>query len=268
MRFDQCWLTLCLLSVEVLHMSESIAVKFSQNEPLYVALGQTLVLEVQFQLQQKETIQLLTWELKNSNGEVRVAEGLTTYNNRTAVGKSGALLRIKGVVDSDYGIYKVTVTSDNGDQMSDSRQVLQITNPPTASLSMHCSVAAQGAQWDSPSFLWYVDGVKVTNETGEISEEGSLLRLVKLGHNYTCIASSSQGTSQAQVHRIGPPTPSPSPPPTPSPPPGPCHCTGLIVAVVIESITLGLLIIGGCVWYKKNNASGCAESVPNTDIDF
>lgn len=80
---------------------------------------------------------------------------------------------------------------------------MHTANPPTTSLSMHCSVAALGAQWDSPSFLWHVDGVKVTNETGELSEDGSLLRLVNLGHNYTCITSSSQGTSEVQVHRIG-----------------------------------------------------------------
>lgn len=92
-----------------------------------MALGQTLVLEAQFQLQQNERIQLLTWELKNSDGEIRVAEGVTTYNTRTTVEKSGALLRIKDVVANDYGIYKVTVTSNNGDQVSDSRQVLKIS---------------------------------------------------------------------------------------------------------------------------------------------
>lgn len=108
-------------------MSVSITVKFPNKEPLYIALDRTLVLEAEFQLQQGERIILRTWERKNSGGEVRVAKSDTTNNNRTFVEKNGALLRINGVIDSDYGTYKVTVTAANGDQMSDSRQVLKMS---------------------------------------------------------------------------------------------------------------------------------------------
>lgn len=117
---------MCVLFLD-LKTSLSISVTFPNKQPLYIALGRTLVLEAEFQLQQGESIILRTWELKNSQGEVRVAEGDRTTNKRTAVLKNGALLRINEVQDSDYGTYKVTVTAANGFQVSDSRQVLQIS---------------------------------------------------------------------------------------------------------------------------------------------
>lgn len=108
-------------------MSVSISVTFPNKEPLNIALGRTLVLEAQYQLQQGDKIILRTWERKNSDGEVRVADGDETHNNRTFVEKNGALLRINGVTDSDYGLYKFTVTVASGDQVSDSRNVLKIS---------------------------------------------------------------------------------------------------------------------------------------------
>ncbi|TSK20167.1 hypothetical protein Baya_1715 [Bagarius yarrelli] len=197
MKFVQFWVFLCLLSVEVLHVSESITVKFLNREPLYVEPGRTLVLEAEFQLQPNEQIMFSTWERENSDGEVRLARNNKANNDRTFVEKDGALLRIKGVIKSDYGLYKVIVTATDGIQVTDYRSVIEITNPSTPSLAMKCSVPTQGAQWDSPRFSWQVDGVSVTNETAEL--DGSLLRLINLGRNYTCVTDSSQGTGKVEV---------------------------------------------------------------------
>lgn len=122
--------TVTIFSVSIpsldLHLSLSISVTFPNKQPLFIALGRTLVLEAQFQLQPDERILLRTWELKNDAGEVRVAEDLTGNNNRTTVEKNGALLRIREFKDGDFGIYKITVTTLTGDQVSDSREVIKI----------------------------------------------------------------------------------------------------------------------------------------------
>ncbi|XP_027009629.1 uncharacterized protein LOC113647200 isoform X2 [Tachysurus fulvidraco] len=244
MDIVQFWQTLCLFSLGILRMCVGIAIEFPNKDPLYVALGRTLVLEAQFQLKQNERISLRTWEHKNSEGEVRVADGDKTYNNRTSVEKNGALLRIKGVVKNDIGLYKVTVTTSNGDQVSAARQVLEITNPPKASLSMQCSVSTEGAQWDSPSFLWIVDGVSITNKN-ETSEDGSVLRSKTLGQNYTCITDSSHGTSQAELYRE----------PSAQTALDSCQrgsCTALIICLVIETIIL-VLMIGYWVYMSKKS---------------
>lgn len=111
----------------VLHMSLSITVRFLRKEALYVAPGRTLVLEAQFELQKNEKILFRTWERKNSDGEVRLAEDDKANNNRTFVEKNGALLRINRVENSDFGLYKVTVTAATGEQASDLRQVIKIS---------------------------------------------------------------------------------------------------------------------------------------------
>lgn len=95
--------------------------------PLYIAPGRTLVLEAQFQLNSGETILLQTWERKNTQGEVRVAEGMRTNSKNTFVEKNGTLLRIKEVQDGDYGSYKITVTDTSGQQVHAQRDVLKIS---------------------------------------------------------------------------------------------------------------------------------------------
>lgn len=111
----------------VLHTSLSISVQFANSEPLYIALGRTLVLEAQFQLGSGERIILRTWERKAGNDEVRVADNDKTNDRRTSVEKNGALLRIVEVTESDYGIYKITVTDAGGKQTSAHREVRKIS---------------------------------------------------------------------------------------------------------------------------------------------
>lgn len=245
MRFFQLWLTAWLVTIVGLHLSMSISVTFPNKEPLNVALGKTLVLEAQVQLQPGESILLRTWELKNSEREVRVADTDGAIDNRTFVEKNGALLRINGVTDSDYGLYKLTITIRSGVQVSDSRNVQKIKNPPKAILSMKCSTLSEGAQWDSPVYSWQVDGVNLTNQTGEISTDGSTLLLENLSQSYTCITDSSQGLSKAKVS-------SKAPEPGPDPIPNGCYGVVWVVLTVIEFIIIAVLI--GLYCYKRHTS--------------
>ncbi|KAF5909866.1 uncharacterized protein DAT39_000471, partial [Clarias magur] len=238
MKLFHFCLPVWLIVLEYLHLSLSVTVTFPNKEPLFIALDKTLVLEAQFHLQPVERILLRTWELKNAEGEIRVAEDLKGNNNRTSVEKNGALLRIKQFRDSDYGIYKITVTTHNGDQVSDSREVIKITNPPSPSLVMQCSIQRVGTQWDSPVFSWQVDGASVTNESGLLSTDGSALLVKSLSGNYTCITESSQGRSEVSVY-----VQEPALRPTPKPDTNGSDCshTGLIVVVVLQTIIICVL---------------------------
>lgn len=267
MRFFQLRLTVWLYTIVGLHMSVSISVTFPNKEPLNIALGRTLVLEAQYQLQQGDKIILRTWERKNSDGEVRVADGDEAHNNRTFVEKNGALLRINGVTDSDYGLYKFTVTVASGDQVSDSRNVLKITNPPKASLSMKCSTPSVGAQWDSPVFSWQVDGVSITNQTGEISADGSTLLLRNLGQNYTCVTDSSQGMSKVQVSSKAPDQ---QPDPEPDASLNGCYSVVWVVFAVLEFIIIIIAVLIGLYCYKKHTSKedGGYRNAPGTSLSL
>lgn len=108
-------------------MSISITVQFLNNEPVYIALGRPLALEARFQLQSGERIMLYTWERKNSYGEVRVAEGNQVTIIGASVEKNGALLKLAGVTEKDYGNYKITVTDASGNQVYAQRDVLKMS---------------------------------------------------------------------------------------------------------------------------------------------
>ncbi|XP_046733474.1 uncharacterized protein LOC124403770 isoform X2 [Silurus meridionalis] len=239
MKFFQLWMALWFVALKELHLSVSVIVKFPNKKPLYVALNKTLVLEADFQLQQSEKVLLQTWERKNRDGEIRVAESGRGNNERISVEKNGALLKITGVTESDYGVYKFTVTVNNGDQVSDSREVLKIINPPNASLYMQCSIPSVDAQWDKPAFLWQVNGITIANRNEEISADGSMLHLMKLDQNYTCITDSSQGTSKVEVRINEQQCPT-------------CHVSTVVVFAVFEFIIICLL--GFCL-YKRHRKS-------------
>ncbi|KAM9436153.1 uncharacterized protein Hap1MRO34_000681 isoform 1-T2 [Clarias gariepinus] len=238
MKLFHFCLSVWLIVLKDLHLSLSISVTFPNKEPLFIALGRTLVLEAQFQLQPSENILLRTWELKNDAGEVRVAEDLTGNNNRTTVEKNGALLRIREFKDVDFGIYKITVTTYNGDQVSDSREVIKISSPPRVYLSMQCNIQSVGTQWDSPVYSWQVDGVGVSNAT-MVSTDGSALLVKNLSGSYTCITESSQGRSEATVAVQGSDKSS--------------H-TGLIVVIVLEAIII-FVLTGLCCYMRRKSKS-------------
>ncbi|XP_076868571.1 uncharacterized protein LOC143519236 [Brachyhypopomus gauderio] len=218
-----------------------LSVKFPCRESVNVALGRTLVLKAQFDIDPTEEIRLVTWDRKSGSQEVRLATNAATRDPRVSVKMNHQQLQITGVQDSDYGTYTVTVTNDKGTQRSDSVNVENVQTPK-ASLSLTCTVQRQETCWDIPTFTWLLDGIKATNGTVDMSEDGSTIYLQRtLAHNYTCIVDSNQGTSVVEGIQV------PEPGPTPEPCPGPNHA-GLIAAVVIEALVI-VIFIGYC--YKQ-----------------
>lgn len=101
----------------------AISVHFKTGRPLYVALGQTLVLEVTFKKNPDDVIDMVTWDRERGKENIRLSGA---PGSRISLEKGDALLRITDVAEGDFGNYKVTVTDSNGYQQHDSVEVRKI----------------------------------------------------------------------------------------------------------------------------------------------
>ncbi|XP_023668776.1 uncharacterized protein [Paramormyrops kingsleyae] len=175
-----------------------MSVHLLNGDPVQVALGQTLVLEAQVNKTPGHEISMVTWELQRDKQREKVAE----YPKRNlkldvSLDQQGMVLRVTKLNETGYGIYTVTVTDKNGKEYTARRTVKEAVTPPEASISLYCDVPL--TRWDVPGFVWLVDGVDVSNNTSVLSADGRRLFLsAQKGLNYTCVVSSSQGTSVAQ----------------------------------------------------------------------
>ncbi|KAJ8405001.1 hypothetical protein AAFF_G00329220 [Aldrovandia affinis] len=178
-----------------------LTVRFQNQQPLHVALGRTLVLEARIDRGPEEKVSLLTWERETEGqGKVRVFP-VTPENPRVSTDQQGAKLRVTDFRKEDCGIYIITVMDQRGIQDVASRAVKESELAPEATIPLHCEVSYDSEQWDTPEFVWLVDGVAVSNQTANLSADGS--KLYPSGecvHKYTCIANSSLGTSIAHFN--------------------------------------------------------------------
>ncbi|XP_050986960.1 uncharacterized protein LOC127178262 isoform X2 [Labeo rohita] len=186
------WILFTTVTLMPLCLHGAISVHFLTRRPIYVALGQTIVLEAAFEKDPDDKIDMVTWDRERGRDNVRLSPG-----NKISLEKRDALLRVSGVAEEDFGTYKVTVTDSNGYQQHDSIEVRKIVEPLKASVTrvLECIVDNHGmTQWDSPQYSWLVDGVTVTNQTALLAN-GSRLDISEIkGVNYTCIVKSSLGT--------------------------------------------------------------------------
>ncbi|XP_049323676.1 uncharacterized protein LOC111197455 isoform X3 [Astyanax mexicanus] len=211
-------LWLLLYGSEMLWTCWGISVNLPYKSPIYVSYGRKLALQAQVTKSPAETLLLVTWDVRNGEGEFRL-------DTNKSPDPDNVHLQVAKV--ERYGSYIVTVTDRLGDQTSASVEVRKSTNPPKASVSMQCSIIPEGPMWDSPVFSWWVNGNKVTNQTSHLSSDGSRIHLVNtLDNNYTCVVDSSQGSSTVQINTE------------------PCSSrSGLIAVAVIEGILLAIVLV-------------------------
>ncbi|XP_051577393.1 uncharacterized protein LOC127454318 [Myxocyprinus asiaticus] len=189
------WRLVWILCMMPVFVHGEISVNFKTGRPLYVALGKTLVLEAVFQKNPEDKIDMVTWDHEREKENIRISG--TVHDKRISLEKDNALLRITNISRGDFGTYKVTVTDSNGDQQHDSIEVRMMEQPLKVSIVnlLECFVDTNDvAQWDTPQFLWFVDGVEVTTQTALLAN-GRRLNISQVkGDNYTCITHSSLGT--------------------------------------------------------------------------
>ncbi|XP_018948854.2 uncharacterized protein LOC109078000 [Cyprinus carpio] len=229
------WILCATVTLMPVCLHGAISVRFKTGRPLYVALGQTLVLEAVFEKDPEDKIDIVTWDRERGREHVRLS-----HRNRISLENGDALLRVTDVAEGDFAIYKVTVTDRNGYQQHDSIEVRKTVESPKASITrvLECVVDNHGmTQWDSPQFSWLVDGVTVTNQTALLTN-GSRLDISEIkGVNYTCIIKSSLGTVTTH-HQI----------PEESSASWPC-CAALIAVVVLTAVIITL--VAGFIVMKK-----------------
>uniref|UniRef100_A0A3B1IZF6 Ig-like domain-containing protein n=1 Tax=Astyanax mexicanus TaxID=7994 RepID=A0A3B1IZF6_ASTMX len=185
-------LWLLLYGSEMLWTCLGMSVNLPYKSPIYVSYGRKLALQAQVTKSPAEILLLVTWDVRNGEGEFRL-------DTNKSPDPDNVHLQIAKV--ERYGSYIVTVTDSHGDQTYASVEVRKSTNPPKASVSMLCSIIPEGPMWDSPVFSWWVNGIKVTNQTAHLSSDGSRIHLVNtLANNYTCVVDSSQGSSTVQIN--------------------------------------------------------------------
>ena len=107
-------------------MTNDLAVSFLTTGSLYVALGQTLVLEATVDKSPDVNVVLVTWERNNPTGSLRLAEYPgRIFNPRVTLEREGEWIRLSDVQESDYGNYTVSVTDSYGTQKHDMKIVLK-----------------------------------------------------------------------------------------------------------------------------------------------
>ncbi|XP_072548563.1 uncharacterized protein [Salminus brasiliensis] len=222
LRRSLLWLLFCC--VEMMWTCWGISVSFPYKQPVYVAPDRILILQAQLTLGPGESVRLLTWDLRRGGGEKRLA----TVNYPDV---KNIQYKINNVTTDQTGTYVLTITDGSGEQKPALVDVRISQKPPQASLSMQCIVVPERPLWDSPVFSWWVNGNEVTNQTANLSADGSTLYLTSsLGSNYTCAFDSSQGSSSVQSVR------------DPKPDTSSCSNAGTIIAVIEAIVIVGLLL--------------------------
>ncbi|XP_035248180.1 uncharacterized protein LOC118213370 [Anguilla anguilla] len=208
-RLRQQWCPVwvfCLFLVLCPELVLSLSVQFQSEEPVYVILSQTLVLEARLDLADGEQVATVTWEReaegRTDRGKVKVAEFPgKAPDARVTTEQQGATLRVTGFSHEDRGIYTVTATGTAGSRSSAARTVREYEAVNHVSVAINVShwLLWCGEAWGTdPRYSWLHEKAPVTEEVGRASPDGTELHLSgrPCGH-FTCIVSNRLGHSSA-----------------------------------------------------------------------
>ncbi|XDV39575.1 hypothetical protein PO909_008801 [Leuciscus waleckii] len=197
--------TVLLLQVCWLWSGQCFSVHFSNQQTVYVARGQDLILQPQIELLEGERVTKVTWErsAKASGKSSTVAEfpHRVPSDERVTVEKQGSVLKIRGYQASDGGVYTVTVTDQSGQRRSAEQSVQEYLAVNHVSVMVNVSHAVlhcMEAWGTEPSFTWLYEKVLVTGDVGRVSADGASLFVsgTFCGH-FTCIVRNKLGHSSA-----------------------------------------------------------------------
>ncbi|XP_077432780.1 uncharacterized protein LOC144058273 isoform X2 [Vanacampus margaritifer] len=213
-----CWraATLLLLFASGL---ECISVHISNDEPVYIIPGSTLVLRAHIQYGSPDELAAVTWERQPESaapdGRAVLAScpggslplpvqcgGATRPNVRASVEREASVLHVSEYGKADVGVYAVTVTGKAG-QSSTARCIVreyEAVHHVTVSINVSHSSLVCGEAWGTePQFSWLHERDAVTGSVGRVSADGATLVVTKLpicGH-FTCVVSNKMGYSSA-----------------------------------------------------------------------
>ncbi|XP_077383069.1 uncharacterized protein LOC144022270 [Festucalex cinctus] len=254
-----CWraATLLLLFASGL---ECISVHISNEEPMYIIPGSTLVLRAHIQYGSPDELAAVTWERQAESGApdgraalaacpggslpLAVQCAATRPNVRASVEREASVLHVSNYGKADVGVYAVTATGKAG-QSSTARCIVreyEAVHHVTVSINVSHSSLVCGEAWGTePRFSWLHERDAVTAGVGRVSPDGATLVVTKLpicGH-FTCVVSNKMGYSSATYTAA------------------PCEQSGISGSTVAIVCLVVLQILGGglafLLWRRYRN---------------
>ncbi|XP_061102971.1 uncharacterized protein LOC133131581 [Conger conger] len=184
------------LALQWAWLCSCITVKFQSDLPLPLALNRKLVLEAHINKTCQETVDRVEWTREKEDGQGR----RKVYPLKDSPMK----LEVPNVTENDYGKYTITVVDQHGIEAKASRIVRESEGGPNVSIPLLCEVSRDSEPWDTPEFLWLMDGEEVNNTSSRLSDDGSKLYPASACvRNYTCIAHNHLGTNSHQFLNTG-----------------------------------------------------------------
>ncbi|XP_052002591.1 SLAM family member 9 [Xyrauchen texanus] len=194
--------TVLLIQICLLWSGQCLSLHFTNQQPIYVIKGHSLILQVQLDLQDGERVAKVTWDYKANNSAkiLTVAEFPGRVSNgRVTVDQQGSTLKIRDYHPADSGIYTVTVTNQSGQRRSEQQVVQEYLAVNHVSVMVnvsHCTLHCMEAWGTEPTFTWLHEQAAVTEEVGRVSADGTSLYISSscCGH-FTCVVSNKLGHS-------------------------------------------------------------------------
>ncbi|XP_051575356.1 muscle, skeletal receptor tyrosine protein kinase-like isoform X2 [Myxocyprinus asiaticus] len=196
--------TVLLLQICLLWSGQCLSLHFTNQQPIYVIKGHSLILQVQTDLLHGERVAKVTWDhkAKNSAKNLTVAEFPgRVFDERVTVDQQGFTLKIRDYEPADSGVYTITVTNQSGQRRSEQQIVqdyLAVNHVSVMVNVSHCILHCMEAWGTEPTFTWLHEQAAVTEEVGRVSTDGTSLYVSSTfcGH-FTCVVSNKLGHSSA-----------------------------------------------------------------------
>ncbi|XP_057690249.1 uncharacterized protein si:dkeyp-97a10.2 isoform X2 [Corythoichthys intestinalis] len=242
-----CWraATLLLLFADVL---QCISVHISNEEPMYIIPGSTLVLRAHIEYNSQEELSAVTWERVPESGApdgraplaacpggtlpLPVQCAGTKPNVRASLERGASVLHLSNYGKTDAGVYAVTVRGKKG-QSSTARCIVreyEAVHHVSVSINVSHSSLVCGEAWGTePQFSWLHEQDAITGSVGRVSPDGATLLITKVpicGH-FTCVVSNKLSYSTATYTAA------------------PCESEGINGATVAIICLVVLQIVGG-----------------------
>ncbi|XP_072317724.1 uncharacterized protein [Eucyclogobius newberryi] len=215
---------LCVLSWRVAPLllllpcaSKSLNLRVLNEGPVHVIPGSNLLLRARIESTPGDKLSMVTWEREAETGSTPNRLVLATCQGsgpspctgtrpnvlaNVNVGEEESTLQISGYVPEDGGDYIVTVTHQNGNQTS-ARCIVreyEAVHHVSVSINMSHSLLVCGEAWGTdPHFSWLYNRVAVTQTVGQVSQDGTTLRITQspICGRFTCMVQNQLGYATA-----------------------------------------------------------------------
>ncbi|XP_053737488.1 uncharacterized protein si:dkeyp-97a10.2 [Synchiropus splendidus] len=236
----------------------SVQVHISNDGPVYVIPGSTLLLRARVEYGPLEKLSEITWEREAESGLGPGKETLATCpgaasacsgtkpNVHASIQQQELTLQISSYSGEDGGVYTVSVKDQTVATTTAHCIVREYeeVHHVTVSLNVTHSWLICGEAWGTePHFSWLHERAAVTKTVGEVSKDGSILvvTMAPMCGHFTCLVSNKRGYSSATYTA------------------GPCEKEGVGMTAVVACLVVLVLLLGSALaivlWRRQRLSS-------------